>query len=200
MASIKKRRGKYYSRVVWYDELRTKKEKQIPLKTEKKSQAIIRNHEVEKVEDLIRQGENWEFGWMAEGGKPKLIRQSINEVFENYIAIKKLDGIRQKTIELNTIAISSLMNRIGYKTPIQLLDDSHINQWKEWSRKHHSPNTTNVYIAKIKTFLKFCYKKSYMKKELDIDMVKANKKPPMYLSETKLGKLFSTDMVDEHFR
>ena len=35
---------------------------------------------------------------------------------------------------------------------------------------------------------------------MDIEKVKANAKPPMYLSETKLGKLFSTDMVDEHFR
>ena len=31
-------------------------------------------------------------------------------------------------------------------------------------------------------------------------MVMVDKKPPMYLSETKLGKLFRTDMVDEHFR
>ena len=71
MASIRKRRGKWYSRVVWNDELGAKKEKLIPLKTDMKSEAITKNNEVEKVEDLIRQGENWECGWMAEGGKPK---------------------------------------------------------------------------------------------------------------------------------
>ena len=200
MASIKKRRGKYYSYIRWYNELGKRLGKQIPLKTDKKSEAIVRNNEVERVEDLIRQGDNWSFGWMGKGGKPKLIRLSIEEAKEQYIAVKRIDGVRQKTIDLNELALSSLMNLIGYTVPIEMITDSHINQWKEWSRKRHSPNTTNIYLAKIKTFFKFCYKKKYIKTELDIDMVRADKKPPMYLSETKLGKLFSTDMVDEHFR
>ena len=200
MASIKKRRGKYYSRVLWYNDLGRQVEKQIPLKTDKKSEAVIRNHEVEKVEDLIRTGENWSFGWMREGGKKKPIRRSIAESVDDYIAVKRIDGVRPKTIALNELALNSLMNRIGYKVPIELITDSHINEWKEWSRSHHSPTTTNIYLAKIKTFFKFCYKKKYIRQELDIDMVMVDKKPPMYLSETKLGKLFRTDMVDEHFR
>ena len=200
MASIINRKGKYYSRVRWYNELGRQQEKQIPLKTDKKSEAVIRNNEVEKVADLISVGENWSFPWMQDGGKKKLIRMSIEEAKEQYIAVKRIDGVRQKTIDLNQLALSSLMNRIGYKVPIEMITDSHITEWKEWSRKHHSPNTTNIYLAKIKTFFKFCYKKKYIKTELDIDMVRADKKPTMYLSETKLGKLFSTDMVDEHFR
>ena len=200
MASIRKRRGKYYARVSWYDKLGRLNQKEIPLKTDKKSEAVIRNNAVEKVEDLIRTGENWSFGWMREGGKPKLIRKSITESVDDYIAVKRIDGVRQKTIDLNQLALSSLMNRIGYKVPIELITDSHINEWKEWSRSTHAPTTTNIYLAKIKTFFKFCYKKKYIKQELDIEMVKADKNPPMYLSETKLGKLFSTDMIDEHFR
>jgi len=85
------------------------------------------------------------------------------------------------------LALNSLLNRIGYNVPIELITDSHINGWKEWSRKHHSPTTTNIYLAKIKTFFKFCYKKKYIRQELDIDMVMVNKKPRMYLSETKVG-------------
>ena len=200
MASIRKRRGKYYARVSWYDKLGRLNQKEIPLKTDKKSEAVIRNNAVEKVEDLIRTGENWSFGWMREGGKPKLIRKSITESVDDYIAVKRIDGVRQKTIDLNQLALSSLMNRIGYKIPIELITDSHINEWKEWSRSTHAPTTTNIYLSKIKTFFKFCYKKKYIKEELDIEMVKADKNPPMYLSETKLGKLFSTDMIDEHFR
>ena len=200
MASIRKMRGRYYSRVRWYSDTERRIEKLIPLKTDKKSEAVIRNNEVEKVEDLISQGENWSFGWMGEGGKKKLIRKSIAESVDNYIAVKRIDGVRQSTIDLNQLALSSLMNRIGYKVPIELITDSHINEWKEWSRSTHAPTTTNIYLAKIKTFFKFCYKKKYIKEELDIEMVKADKNPPMYLSETKLGKLFSTDMIDEHFR
>ena len=200
MASIRKRRSKYYSRVQWLSDTGRMIEKLIPLKTDKKSEAIKKNNEVEKVEDLIKEGQNWEFGWLAEGGKPKLIRLSVEETFAEYLSVKKIDGVRPKTIELNQLALSSFMNRIGYKTPIELVTDSHINEWKEWSRRHHKPNTTNIYLAKMKTFFKYCYKKRYIKRELDIEMVRADKKPPMYLSETKLGQLFRTDMVDEHFR
>jgi len=200
MATLDKRRMKYYSWVRWYNELGERCTKLIPLKTDKKKEALVRHHEVERVEDLIKEGENIEFGWMGKGGKPKLIRMSIEEAKEQYIAVKRLDGVRQKTIDVNELALSSLMNRIGYKAPIEMITDSHINQWKEWSRKHHAPNTTNMYLAKMKTFFKFCYKKKYIRTELDIEMVRADKKPPMYLSETKLGKLFSTDMVDEHYR
>ena len=46
MASIRKRRTKYYSRVRWYDEYGSMKEKEIPLKTDKKSEAVIRNNAV----------------------------------------------------------------------------------------------------------------------------------------------------------
>ena len=79
MASVKKRRNQYYARIQWRDENQAKREKQIPLRTDKKSEAVVRNHEVEKVENLIKQGQNWEFPWMGEGGKKKLIRLSIEE-------------------------------------------------------------------------------------------------------------------------
>ena len=54
MATLRKRKGRYYSRIQWRNELNKVREKQIPLKTEMKSEAIVRNHEVEKVEDLIK--------------------------------------------------------------------------------------------------------------------------------------------------
>jgi len=200
MASLIKRRGKYYSRVTWYTDTGQRREKQIPLKTDKKSQAVVRNYEVERVEDTIRQGENWSFAWMNEGSKAKLIRRKIFETVGDYIAVKRIDGCRQSTIDLNELALNSLMKIIGHNTPIELVTDSHIDEWKGWSRKQHAANTTNIYLAKIKTFFRYCYKKKYINQELDIVMVKADNKPPMYLSETKLGKLFSYDLIDEHYR
>ena len=200
MASIKKRRGKYYSRVRWYNDLGQRKEQLVPLKTDKKHTAVIRNNEVEKVQDLIAEGQNWEFGWMAEGGKAKILRLSIEQAVKDYIAIKRIDGREKKTIEINQLALSLFMDRYGYKKPIEFVTWSDIKNFKEWSQKVHAPNTTNIYLAKIKTFLRFCYKKKYIKNEVEVDMVRAEKKPPMYLSETKLSKLFTTDCVDEHFR
>ena len=200
MASIRERRGKWYSRVVWNDELGVKKEKETPLRTDKKSEAIIRNHEVERVEDLIRNGENWEFGWMAEGGKPKLIRLSVEDAIDKFYAVKRLDNLKPRTFEAYEQGLNAFMKAVGNNSPIKNVGHSEINIFKEWSRERHSPVTTNLCLQKIKSFLIFCYDMGYIKKQIKIDMLRVNEKPPMYLTETNMLKLFSSDMVDMHYR
>jgi|TARA_B100000315_G_scaffold24166_1_gene21007 integrase/recombinase XerD len=203
MASLVKRRGKYLSRVSYTDEFGRQKQIEVPLHTSLKSDAEVRQNEVERYTTKIQADRGYKqiaFKWLKGGGRTKILQRPISECVDNYIAVKRIDGVRPKTIAINELALNSFMNLIGYKVPIKLIDDSHIGDWKRWSRTRHAPITTNIYLAKIKTFFRYCYKKKYIKRELDIEKVKANAKPPMYLSETKLGKLFSTDMVDEHFR
>ena len=77
MASIRKVKGRYYSRVQWWDESGKRKSKTIALITDKKSESVVRNNEVEKVEDTIKRGVNWSFAWMHEGGKVNLIRRTF---------------------------------------------------------------------------------------------------------------------------
>ena len=47
-------RNQYYSRVVWRKENGKQDEKLIPLRTDKKSEAVVRNTAVTKVEDTIK--------------------------------------------------------------------------------------------------------------------------------------------------
>ena len=62
MASLKKRRGLWYARVLWYQENATRQtEKQIALKTDSKVTARERIAEVNKVEDDIKQGMEFSF-------------------------------------------------------------------------------------------------------------------------------------------
>ena len=200
MASIGKRREKYYSRVSWRNDLGKLKQKEIPLKTDKKSEAIIRNHEVERVEDLIRQGENWEFGWMADGGKPKLIRLSIDQAVEQFYNIKRLDNLKPRTFEAYEQGLNAFMKAVGKSTPIENVTHSEINTFKAWSKKRHSPVTTNLCLQKIKSFLIYCNDVGLIKKHIKIKMLDVKAKKPMYLTETNMLKLFSSDMVEEHYR
>jgi len=203
MASLTKRRNRYYSRVSYYDEFNGQRFVEIPLRTTKKAEAEVRNKEVEDFTATIQQDKAYKhiaFGWLSGGGRTKIVDRTIPEIFEEYISVKRIDGVRQSTIELNELAINSFMKRIGKNVAVSAVTESHINIWKEWSRRRHSPNTTNIYLAKLKTFFRFCYKKRYLKRELDIVMVKADVKPPMYLSDDKLQMLFSADFIDIHFR
>lgn len=200
MASIRKIKGNYYSRVQWLDGFGKMKEKAVPLKTDKKSEAVIRNNDVEKVEDLIRQGENWSFPWMQDGGKKKLIRMSVEDAIERFYNLKRLDNLQPKTFEAYEQGLNAFMKAVGRTTPIDMISYSDINIFKEWSKKRHKPVTTNLCLQKIKTFLKYCVDMDYIKKAIPIDMLRIAKTPPMYLTETELGRLFSTDMVDAHFK
>jgi len=203
MASLTKRRKQYYSRVNYYDEFSNRKFVEVPLRTTKKSDAEVRNKEVESFTATIQEDRGYKhiaFGWLSGGGRTKIVEKTIPEVFEEYISVKRIDGVRQSTIELNEIAINSFMKRIGRDVAVAKVTESHISVWKEWSRKNHSPNTTNIYLAKMKSFFRYCYKKRYLKRELDIILVQADVKPPMYLSDEKLKMLFSTDEIDVHYR
>ena len=203
MASLTKRRNRYYSRVSYYDEFNGQRFVEIPLRTTKKAEAEVRNKEVEDFTATIQQDKAYKhiaFGWLSGGGRTKIVDRTIYEVFEEYISVKRIDGVRESTIELNQLAIDSFTKQVGENVAVSKVTESHIDIWRQWSRMHHSPNTTNIYLAKLKTFFRFCYKKRYLKRELDIVMVKADVKPPMYLSDDKLKMLFSADFIDIHFR
>jgi len=203
MASLTKRRKQYYSRVRYIDEFGNYKKIEVPLRTSLKSEAEVRNNEVESFSATIQQDRAYKhiaFGWLSGGGRTKIVDQTITEVFEEYISVKRIDRVRESTIELNQLAIDSFTKQVGENVAVSKVTESHIGIWKEWSRKHHSPNTTNIYLAKLKTFFSFCYKKRYLKRELDIIKVDVDVKDPMYLSDEKLKLLFATDCVDTHYR
>ena len=63
MATLKKRRAKWYARVRWYNEYGKRQEKQIPLKTENESIAVQRMLVVEKKERHIKRGMEFQFPW-----------------------------------------------------------------------------------------------------------------------------------------
>ena len=201
MASIKPRRGKYYSRVQWWVD-GYRKEKLIPLKTGKKDEAVIRNNAVERVEDLIREGKNAEFPWMQEkGGKIKFIRRTVKEAVEEFLSVKSIDGIRGTTMRRYNQSLDMFCEVVGENTPIDSLNDNSIKKFRRYSveSRNHSQTTTGIHLQKIKSFVIFCFDKEWIKKPIKIKIV-YKKKLPMYLSEAKLKRLFSSDVVPLHYR
>jgi integrase len=92
------------------------------------------------------------------------------------------------------------MKAVGKNVSIENVDMSEINEFKRWSKKRHSPVTTNLCLQKIKSFLIYCYDMGYIKKQIKIKMFDVKAKSPMYLTETNMLKLFSSDMIDLHYR
>ena len=201
MASIRKVKGRYYSRVQWWDESGKRKSKTIALITDKKSESVVRNNEVEKVEDTIKRGVNWSFAWMHEGGKVKLIRRTLQDTIDEFLVVKQLDNVKPRTIEAYNQGLDAFVDTLGSTYSIENVSYSEISLFKEWScKKGHSPVTTNLCLQKIKSFLKYCYQKKYIKEDIQIKMLEVPEKPPMYLPEPDLLKLLRSDLVELHYR
>ena len=56
----------------------------MPLKTSSKSVAVVRNNEVSKKEDLIKEGGSWNFAWLNDEGKSELLRITISDAYDEY--------------------------------------------------------------------------------------------------------------------
>ena len=85
MASLKQMRGKYYSRIRQWNGVK-QIEKLIPLKTNNKTDARIRQAQIEKVEKDIKGGMEFEFPWMKEnGGKTKVKPLSLSDAIDTFI-------------------------------------------------------------------------------------------------------------------
>jgi integrase len=199
MASIINRKGSYYSRVQWRDEDGIMREKQIPLKTKKKSIAVVRNTSVEKVDDLIRDGENYSFPWMNQDGEVKLIKLSISNAYEEYRNVQNINGIRKSTLDRIDNSMKTLYKVFGRDYPIASLTYSHIEQFKEYWFGKHAPTTMNINLSKIRAFHNWCVKKGYAKK-IEFVLVKETPKEISYLSEDEFNGIMQLDVIDLHFR
>ena len=131
MATLRKRRLKYYARIQWRDSSQSLKEKQIPLKTHLKSEALVRKAEVERYEDDIKKGEDYtvEFAWLNDDGKTKISRRTVQEAIDEYHVVKDIRNQRKSTIERSKCGLKTLTNVVGKSRPVSTLNDDDIEDW-----------------------------------------------------------------------
>ena len=199
MATIRKRRKSYVSRIIWRDNDGNKKERQIPLKTSKKSEAIVRNHQVCEVEETIIDGENWSLPWLNDDGKTKLLRMPIVDAYEEYRNVQNINGHRASTLDRVDNSMKTIYKVFGKTYPIASLTYSHVEQYKEYWYGKHKPTTMNINLSKIRAFHNWCVKKGYAKK-IDFVLVKEDPKPISYLTEDEFNSIMQLDVIDVHFR
>ena len=186
MANLLIRRSKWYSRV----RLNSKHEKQIPLRTTSKTIAHKRNAIVEKYEDDIKSGLEFDFPWLKEGGKTVVKERSIGETLEEYYVVRNIEGIRRSTIERIQVSMKSLFTLMSPKTRLLSLNEDVIEKFKRHSKEvlGHKPNTININLSKIRCFLNWCHRKQYIKEMPYIYMVTVETGEVDYLFDVAINR------------
>jgi len=203
MATLRKRRLKYYARIQWRDSSQSLKEKQIPLKTHLKSEALVRKAEVERYEDDIKKGEDYtvEFAWLNDDGKTKILRRTVQEAIDEYHVVKDIRNQRKSTIERSKCGLKTLTNVVGKSRPVSTLNDDDIEDWGKWcNSKGHSPNTQACNRAKIVAFLNHCYRKRWIRNEVYFPTIENTQKEIKYVNEFVFRDIMALDTVAPHFK
>ena len=153
MATLKKRRDTWYSRVRWREE-GVSKERQVPLKTSSKVIARVRLAEVNKVENDIKSGMNFTFSWLGDSPSTLVKRFTLNDAVELWLSSRKSNGIRQSTIRRNRYSMESIMAIVGRKKPLTSITSNIIDIYKDVCiEKGMSPSGININLRAVKTLL-----------------------------------------------
>ena len=202
MASLRQRRGKWYSRVLWYNGTGKQKEKQIPLRTKSKTTAHKRNSIVEKYEEDIKDGLNFDYPWIKDGGKTTIKERSIGETLEEYYAVRNIEGIRKSTIDRTQVAFISLYTMMSSSTSLNIFNEDFIERYKRHCREslNHKPNTININLSKIRAFLNWCHRKEYIKDVPYINMVRVEQSEIDYFSDDMLLQIMECHGLHNHYK
>ena len=202
MASLRQRRGKWYSRVLWYSSTGKQKEKQIPLRTKSKTTAHKRNSIVEKYEEDIKDGLNFDYPWIKDGGKTTIKERSIGETLEEYYAVRNIEGIRKSTIDRTQVAFISLYTMMSSSTSLNIFNEDFIERYKRHCREslNHKPNTININLSKIRAFLNWCHRKEYIKDVPYINMVRVEQSEIDYFSDDMVLQIMECHGIHNHYK
>lgn len=192
MASLKQRRNKYYARVRKWDGIK-QIEKQIPLKTINKTDAIERLLIVNKYEKDIKNGIDIEFPWMNEDGKIVVVRYTLEKAVGEYLEARIAEKLRKGTIDIYERALKTFIDICGRNLPIEKVSTHHIELYKRRFQSN-SNEYSNINLRALKTFLNWLIDNEIIPIQPKIKMVKISKKLPSYFTEKEWKNIIHIDL------
>ncbi len=201
MATLKKRKGKWYARIrKWDSANQIQIETQIPLRTISKSTALVRFTNVKRVEKDIKAGMRFTFPWLNESRELKLVQKTIAKAFDEFIKAKTNDGLEISTIERYKYSIKSLYEVLRETFPLARLNHAHIDQFKAYWSGRHDPTTINTNLTKIRTFIHWCVERGYIKNPPRISKIKDIEKPIAYLTDSEFNAIMNLDKLENQYK
>ena len=201
MASLKLMRGKYYSRIRQWDGSK-QIERIIPLKTSKKTDARIRNSEVERYENDIKSGMEFEFAWMKEnGGRTEIKPLSLSDAIDAFINHRiKTNTCRESTISMNRRALN-LFVKVVKNITVSSITLEHIDRFIKYSTKlNHSKHTINIGLRTIRTFMIWLYDRDLISRKIKIKSLSTDENDPKYITEVEFNRLMELDFGHLRFK
>ncbi|NQV36855.1 MAG: tyrosine-type recombinase/integrase [Candidatus Marinimicrobia bacterium] len=200
MATLRKRRNKWYARIRTWDGQR-EKEKLIPLRTESKADAWIRLAEVNKYENDIKNGMDFSFPWLNENCNTKFIQYTVTKAIQDYLCFLQRNGRRKSTINRASSCMSNFMKFSGKNFPVTKISNNEIENYKTYLSKKLSDTGVNINLIRLRAFINWII--DYSDHDITIPkitMLKIPQKSISYLCEKDMAELMKLDWLDPHYK
>ena len=204
MATLVKHRNQYISRIQKsVDGKRTTTT--IPLRTNKKSTALVRHTKVNQSEKHIKEGlilkhqfSNY-FEWLNEDGTSKLKQLTLDEAVNQFIEAYQVN-ISHSSVKRIRISLNNAIKSWKANTSIKQITTKHIEQFKQDYKSVHSVCGINLNLRNIKTFLRWCEDNNLIDRTPKIKMLREPKRLPKYISEKDFKELLELDSVSNFMK
>lgn len=184
----KGRHGLYYAKVYIPRPGQRPKGKLIPLRTKNAREAALRIQEVEKVEALIKQGIEFTFPWIN-GSSTTVKRITLQEAAREYLEAREDEGLRRKTLEAYSLALSHFLATAGKYRPIETIATKDIQTFIRTYRESHSKTTLNINLRALKTFLLWACEAKLIPEMPKVKEIQNGRGLPRYLSNEKFDQI-----------
>lgn len=184
----KNREGKYYARVNIPRPGQRPRQKVIPLRTEDPLEAAVRLEEVESVEGLLKRGVVYSFAWI--GSTEKKVQQlSVQQAFEDYLKMRKNEGLRKNTLEMIYYAGEHFKNAVGPSKPLANIDADDIQTFIRKSRGILGVTSINMYLRNLRAFFNRAKESGIMSDPPKIKELPEPDNLPVYISNSDFHKI-----------
>ena len=199
MASLKPRRGKWYARVQWYVN-GSRKEKQIPLRTSSKVEAMMRFAKVSKVEEDIKQGIQFDFAWLNEDSSITSIRRfTLQEACDKWLDSRK--RLQKNTLSINRQSVRHLLASLGKRKPINTILNTDIIKFIEYLESVGlSITSINIHLRTLKVMLRYWLKRERLDKMPIIEQLPTRKADPNYITDHECSAIMQLEGLDNFYK
>jgi site-specific recombinase XerD len=127
------------------------------------------------LESDIKSGIDFSFPWMNDYGNVKVVHYSLDQAIDDYLQVRKLEGLREGTIEIYENALKGLVSTVGKNIPVNHITFQNIESMKKRLRSNLSSATLNMKLRAIKTFFNRLNENEQIDQNLKIKLVKTKK-------------------------
>lgn len=200
MASLKKYRRKWYSRIRWYPVKGKQDEKLVALRTADKTVAHKRNREVSRYEKDIIDGMEFTWSWMHEG-KTEVKELTLIEALTDWIERrKKQPDIRKATIQINENGIAHLFRSIGKKIPLKSVTTKHMDKFSDdLIDRGLSDTSINIHLRSVKAFFRYVWKRGLIDRMPMIETISIDDTLPIYITDDEFHSVLNEVGVDSFY-